>query len=116
MRLGHGEEDLNTSENFSKAGRVNSFLVTPISIALLILGEQEKRIDLLREVDRLAASVQVRGDHGATCETAGYFYQYHVVPRWEIFSQYAEEQIKENVNGADLAQLFPFSKYFQILN
>ncbi|KAF9175690.1 hypothetical protein BGX21_006167 [Mortierella sp. AD011] len=98
LRLGHGEEELNTELSFSKYGRVTSFL--------------EKRVNLLSEVDRLAQSLEIGGEHGSTCETAGYFNSYHVVPMWKEFerqvnSKEEAEQSKELVEG-----LFPFSVYF----
>jgi hypothetical protein len=30
-------------------------------------------------------SLSVKGDHGATCETAGHFFALHVQPRWQAF-------------------------------
>lgn len=40
-----------------------------------------KRKELLKEVSRLAMALNIPGDHGATCETADYFYV-TVVARW----------------------------------
>ncbi|KAJ1923298.1 hypothetical protein IWQ60_005960 [Tieghemiomyces parasiticus] len=105
LRLGHGEEDLETEESFSKLGRVNSFL--------------ERRLRLLAEVDRLARSLDVPGDHGDTCETAGYFYISGVLPRWEPYlarlraaKSIAGRTDPDNQVRTALIEEFPFHKYF----
>ncbi|KAF9902731.1 hypothetical protein EC991_004582 [Linnemannia zychae] len=95
LRLGHGEEELNTELSFSKYGRVTSFL--------------EKRVNLLAEVDRLAQSLEIGGEHGSTCETAGYFYSYHVVPLWKEF----ERKMAANEESLELiTSSFPFHGFF----
>ncbi|KAI8070842.1 P-loop containing nucleoside triphosphate hydrolase protein [Gongronella butleri] len=96
VRLGHGQEELNTEISFSKFGRVSSFL--------------ERRIELLNEVDRLAKSLKVPGDHGATCETAGYFYHSHIQPRWEPFA--ALIATKKGLTLQKLRDAFPFALFF----
>ncbi|RKP09855.1 P-loop containing nucleoside triphosphate hydrolase protein [Thamnocephalis sphaerospora] len=99
LRLGHGEEELETEESFNKAGRVSSFL--------------ERRIELLGEVSRLALSLGLTGDHGYTCETAGYFYLYHVLARWEPYEAMLERGLRgEIADAASLVRAFPFSVYF----
>ena len=72
LRLGHGEEELDTEKDFSRYGRVNFVLA--------------RRIDLLSEVERLQTSLGVSGDVAYTCETSGFFYVYHVLARWEEFN------------------------------
>ncbi|KAF9438957.1 hypothetical protein BGZ76_002620 [Entomortierella beljakovae] len=97
LRLGHGEEELNTELSFSKYGRVTSFL--------------EKRVNLLAEVDRLAQSMEIGGEHGSTCETAGYFYSYHVVPKWKDFeSTISKDEVEKSVD--QVKEHFPFGVYF----
>ncbi|KAG0022270.1 hypothetical protein BGZ81_008612 [Podila clonocystis] len=98
LRLGHGEEELNTELSFSKYGRVTSFL--------------EKRVNLLAEVDRLAYSLAIGGEHGSTCETAGYFFSYHVTPLWTEFERRlgAVEESERSVGS--IKELFPFKDYF----
>lgn len=72
LRLGRGEEDLDTDKSFSQFGRVDFVL--------------QERLSLLREVQRLAATFpNVMGDVASTCETAGHFYSYHVLARWEKY-------------------------------
>lgn len=93
VRLGHGEEELNTELSFSKYGRVSSFL--------------ERRLVLLQEVDRLAKSLGIPGEHGSTCETANYFYHSHVRTLWEPYIRYAETA---DVNG--IRHYFPFAYFF----
>lgn len=68
LRLGHGQEQLETTKDFSKWGRVNYML--------------ELRMNQLKEVERLAISLGVVGDVGYTCETAAHFYLFHVLARW----------------------------------
>ena len=71
LRLGHGEEALETEKDFSRYGRVNYVLA--------------QRLEILQEVGRLQSSLDVAGDMAYTCETAGYFYLYQILARWEEF-------------------------------
>ncbi|KIW71790.1 hypothetical protein PV04_00026 [Phialophora macrospora] len=95
LRLGHGEEELDTEASYSKYGRVESFL--------------ENRQAYLAEVSRLAASIGAEGAHGASCETADYFNRVFIKPAWQRFwdAANAEEASTETVLAA-----FPFFKYF----
>ncbi|XP_033355690.1 RNA helicase aquarius [Bombus vosnesenskii] len=101
LRLGHGEEALETEKDFSRYGRVNYVLA--------------KRLDLLMEVQRLQESLNVKGDVAYTCETAGHFFMYQILTRWERF----ETRIKQRQgtgNNAPAAFIideeFPFHKFF----
>ncbi|XP_023293066.2 RNA helicase aquarius [Lucilia cuprina] len=101
LRLGHGEEALETEKDFSRYGRVNYVLA--------------KRIDLLQQVQKLQESLGVRGDNAYTCETAGYFYLYNVMARWEKFQTQAaavEKSEDANVWRKVFEQEFPFNKFF----
>ncbi|KAL7273966.1 hypothetical protein RUND412_003147 [Rhizina undulata] len=94
LRLGHGE-DLNMAVNYSKQGRVESFM--------------DNRVRLLAEVDRLAASLGAPGAHGDSCETADYFNLVYVRPAWAKF----EEAISaEDLSLEKLYEAFPFHQYF----
>ncbi|RCH98529.1 hypothetical protein CU098_007622, partial [Rhizopus stolonifer] len=95
VRLGHGEEELNTEFNFSKYGRVASAL--------------ERRLELLAQVDRLSQSLAIPGEHGATCETAGYFYHIHIVPRWDTFMEAVSQ---EDMTVEQIRDQFPFPQFF----
>lgn len=95
LRLGHGEEDLDTEGNFSKHGRVESFL--------------ESRDRLLHEVTRLAASMGAPGAHGNSAETAGYFNSVYVLPAWSKFSEVSKF---EQASVADIVAAFPFHHFF----
>lgn len=44
-----------------------------------------KRLELLQDVQRLQDSLGVTGDQAYTCETAGHFFLYQVLARWERF-------------------------------
>ncbi|XP_068154330.1 RNA helicase aquarius [Drosophila tropicalis] len=101
LRLGHGEEALETEKDYSRYGRVNYVLA--------------KRMDLLNQVQQLQEALGVSGDNAYTCETAGYFYLYNVMARWEKF----QSQINAHRDESDLNKLselfetgFPFSKFF----
>lgn len=97
LRLGHGEEALETEKDFSRYGRVNYVLA--------------KRLDLLEQVQKLQESLGVQGDVAYTCETAGFFYLYHVIASWERF-QVELNQRKEKLNSQAFADHFPFTKFF----
>lgn len=62
--LGHGEEALETTKDFSRYGRVNYVL-------------KERKL-LLEKVDKLSKILGEIGDVSYSCETAGYFYRYTV--------------------------------------
>jgi intron-binding protein aquarius len=95
LRLGHGEEELETEGSFSKHGRVESFL--------------ENRQRFLVEVTRLAASLGAPGAHGNSAETAGYFNKVYVQPAWAKFN----DAIKgDDVGAQEIVNAFPFHGYF----
>ena len=91
LRLGHGEEELQTEGNFGKAGRIESFA--------------ERGAVLLREVQQLADSVGAVGVHGGSCETAQYFEQVWLRPLWKRFWDAVSA-------GGDAAAEFPFHAFF----
>lgn len=97
LRLGHGEEALETEKDFSRYGRVNYVLA--------------KRLDLLNQVQKLQESLGVQGDVAYTCETAGYFYLYQVVARWEKFLSQIENRKNQNLTQI-FNEEFPFHKFF----
>eukprot|EP01116_Phalansterium_solitarium_P021731 TRINITY_DN6889_c0_g2_i1.p1 TRINITY_DN6889_c0_g2~~TRINITY_DN6889_c0_g2_i1.p1 ORF type:complete len:1438 (-),score=611.74 TRINITY_DN6889_c0_g2_i1:257-4549(-) len=94
LRLGRGQEQLETSKDFSKYGRVNYML--------------QRRLDLLAEVDKLAKGMGVEGDVAYTCETAQHFYEYHVLGRWKEF----EAALALDQSCETIEKHFPFTKYF----
>ena len=96
LRLGHGEEALETEKDFSRYGRVNYVLA--------------KRMELLGKVDKLQKTLEVQGDVAYTCETAGYFYLYQIQSRWEKFMSQVENVSTTPID--DIAKHFPFTKYF----
>lgn len=100
LRLGHGEEALETEKDFSRYGRVNYVL--------------SKRLELLAQVQRLQESLGVSGDVAYTCETAGYFYLYQVMARWEKFLSDAEaaKPADEGQSTELFATAFPFARFF----
>ncbi|XP_064403055.1 RNA helicase aquarius-like isoform X4 [Halichondria panicea] len=98
LRLGHGEESLATDKDFSRYGRVNFILAL--------------RLDLLREVERLQNSLGVSGDVAYTCETAGHFFLYQVLARWEKYTTKLKPLTEKEEGVAAIAGEFPFTKYF----
>ncbi|KAG5302062.1 intron-binding protein aquarius [Histoplasma ohiense] len=95
LRLGRGEEELDTEESYSKYGRVDTFL--------------ENRGSYLAEVDRLAASIGVEGAHGNSCETAGYFNTVHIRPAW---TKYWDKVQAQDCPGETVIAAFPFHLFF----
>ena len=96
LRLGHGEEDLETDVNYGKYGRVESFL--------------DNRFRFLAEVDKLAANFGAPGAHGSSCETAGYFKSVYVTPAW---TKFWDSVASTGVSTDDIRSSFPFYYYFQ---
>merc|ERR1719376_1416942 len=95
LRLGHGEEELETQKDFSRYGRVN-----------FILRERKK---LLTEVGLLQGSLGIPGEVSYTCETACHFFLYQVLSRWEKY----EHQMNNSKSVDDLKILFPFNNFFK---
>lgn len=95
LRLGHGEEELDTETSYSKYGRVESFL--------------DNRNYYLSEVIRLAASIGAEGAHGNSCETAGYFNTVYIQPAWAKFWDRAN---LEAASSEEIVASFPFHSYF----
>lgn len=94
LRLGQGEQELDTDHSFSRQGRVNAML--------------KRRLDLLSEVERLAKTLKVPEDAAYTCETAAYFWLLHVLSRWEEFMAGCAESRDPGV----VKERFPFKEYF----
>lgn len=95
LRLGHGEEELESDASYSKAGRVESFL--------------ENRQAYLAEVDRLAACIGAQGAHGSSCETADYFNKVFVQPAWV---QFWDSVRNSGPTPESIIEAFPFHDFF----
>lgn len=95
LRLGRGEEELETDASFSKYGRVESFM--------------ERGAVYLSEVTRLAASINAPGAHGNSCETADYFNQVYIKPLW---TQYWDSVQHQGLPLPTIIETFPFHAYF----
>ncbi|KAJ1373953.1 hypothetical protein KIN20_036515 [Parelaphostrongylus tenuis] len=97
LRMGHGEEGLETEKDFSRYGRVNHVL--------------KERLRLLSEVERLQQAMNVIGDVSYTCENAGHFFRFTVCRAWDDFIE------KSTVEKDGLvAEIFPFTGYFSDIN
>ncbi|KAF4514242.1 UNVERIFIED_CONTAM: hypothetical protein B566_EDAN019523, partial [Ephemera danica] len=67
-----------------------------------------KRLELLTEVQRLQESLEVPGDVAYTCETAGYFFLYHVLARWEQYiSKYDNILMEESAQILEIETFIP---------
>jgi intron-binding protein aquarius len=95
LRLGHGEEELETEASYSKHGRVESFL--------------ERGTYYLSEVDRLAKNFGAPGAHGSSCETADYFNLVYVKPAW---THYWDRVSSPDASVEQIVAEFPFRQYF----
>ncbi|KAG4302147.1 hypothetical protein PCK1_001419 [Pneumocystis canis] len=93
LRLGH-DDGLENEFSFYRSGRIDLLL--------------ERRTKLLQEVDRLASTLQMPGAHGNSCETAGYFFNFHIKPLWTEFLSYFKNQ--DSIK--DIILSFPFQQYF----
>ncbi|XP_047537056.1 RNA helicase aquarius [Vanessa atalanta] len=96
LRLGHGEEALQTDKDFSRYGRVNYVLA--------------KRMELLEQVSRLQRTLAAGGDAGATCELAHHFHVYHVRPRWQAFLHACQKDQIKSISS--ISKEFPFHEFF----
>ncbi|KAG1657217.1 RNA helicase aquarius [Nymphon striatum] len=99
LRMGHGEESLETEKDFSRYGRVNYVLA--------------QRLELLKEVARLQESLDVSGDVSYTCETAGHFFLYQVLSRWEKYLSLIKGKDNMDSNVDKIKEHFPFTKFFE---
>ncbi|GLI62109.1 hypothetical protein VaNZ11_004692 [Volvox africanus] len=100
LRLGMGEAELDTEQDFSRVGRVNAMLA--------------RRLELLAEVEKMARQLGVPEAESVayTCETAGYFWLIHVLARWEKFTAAVERARAGGAGPAVISELFPFKEYF----
>jgi len=91
---GMAKKMLETEKDFSKIGRVNYML--------------ELRIQLLKEVERLAGTFNLPEDIAYSCETAQHLYLFHVLSKWEEFLVKCEK----GVEVKEVAGNFPFTEFF----
>ncbi|KAL5111167.1 hypothetical protein TcWFU_000437 [Taenia crassiceps] len=114
LRLGHGEEALATTKDFSRYGRVDFILSKRIELLQkvvllrrsleLSLKADERAVNLANEGNADSATVAKPRpltndiDENAhqlyTCETAQYFFLQDVLPRWEKFISEAVKLLK----------------------
>lgn len=95
LRLGRGEEELETEASYSKHGRVESFL--------------ENGARYLAEVDRLAQNFGAPGAHGSSCETADYFNSVYMKPAW---TKYWDKVQSDEFTTEQIITEFPLQYYF----
>lgn len=91
LRLGRGSEELGLDIDYSKWGRVNHML--------------QRRLELLKEVEKLAASLGLAEskDIAYSCDTAQHFFLLHVQSRWE---KYNKDLRVAGEDGAKLDQVY----------
>lgn len=73
LRLGKGEEELDTDDDFSKFGRVNYML--------------QRRLDLLEQVKHIASALGESTDFAISCEATHHFFLAKIKPKWDIFKE-----------------------------
>ncbi|KAJ3272377.1 hypothetical protein HDV01_005560 [Terramyces sp. JEL0728] len=98
LRLGHGHEDLNSTESWGKAGRLKSFL--------------ELRLSLLKQIETLATTLLLPVAHAHTCENAGYFFTTEIEPRWKKYTDFLKH------GEAELSAVvgeFPFTDFIKTI-
>lgn len=95
LRMGHGEEDLDTNQDFSRQGRIKCV--------------SRKRLELLVQANRLASSMGLSQGDGLSCQSAEYFYSYHIEPRW---SEYQKMLLNDQLKTEVIGEQFPFKKFF----
>ncbi|KAI1730104.1 AAA domain-containing protein [Ditylenchus destructor] len=99
LRMGHGEEALETEKDFSRYGRVNYVL--------------KERLNLLKRVEKLRDIVGEIGDVSYSCETAGYFYRYTVARTWDHFVDNCKKARQSGQPSNSLiSETFPFTRFF----
>lgn len=94
LRLGHGTEELQSTKDFSRQGRVRHVL--------------QKRMELLIQAGKLARSLDLDPGQGFTCQSAEYFESFHITPRWNKYIEITTDC--EIVN--EIGEKFPFTKFF----
>uniref|UniRef100_A0A0X3QDM8 Intron-binding protein aquarius n=1 Tax=Schistocephalus solidus TaxID=70667 RepID=A0A0X3QDM8_SCHSO len=133
LRLGHGEEALATTKDFSRYGRVDYIL--------------SRRLELLQKVSLLRKSIEAEipvtsgeatdqtddkesaptavntkrlestGGRMDTCETAQYFFLQDVLPRWENFTAGAAKALQQDDDAEQgernlfVQRNFPFTPF-----
>ncbi len=98
LRLEEPNSAVDLPEHDEK-GRIGSFM--------------KRRLQLLAEVSRLAAALKVGGAHGASCETAAYFYTTIVLPGWQRFvSQLETADGTDTEAASSVFSNFPYTSFF----
>eukprot|EP00055_Hartaetosiga_balthica_P013350 m.68179 g.68179 ORF g.68179 m.68179 type:complete len:1471 (-) comp8237_c0_seq1:466-4878(-) len=96
LRLGRGEELLETTKDFSRYGRVSYVL--------------SHRLELLEKVKKLAMTLEDVGEEVAsTCETSNHFFTETVVPIWKKFENKIERGDRSPLS---VSENFPFHGFF----
>ncbi len=95
LRLGMGQKELDTAQNFSRNGRVNYML--------------QRRLLLLEEVQKLSRSLDINIYPEYTCETADILYKYHIESRWAEYEKLVLGESKKEVGVK-----FPFLHYLRV--
>lgn len=95
LRMGHGEEDLDSAQDFSRQGRIKHVL--------------RKRRELLTVANNLARSLGLTLGEDLTCQSAEYFYSYHIAPLWESYDKLISS---DDIQMDDIGREFPFADFF----
>lgn len=93
IRLGHGEEEMSTSADFGRRGRVNQVLA--------------RRLELIQQVIDLQKSMNIEGMFNHTCETALNFFKYQIKPRINAYL----DSVNSEKTTESIFQHFPFTTF-----
>ena len=96
LRLGMGEKDLMSDNDFTTNGRVNFML--------------KRRLELLNEVLMLAVSLNITSHQEYTCESALNFYNFQLKSRMNEYNTLTTNGDKDKLN---ISEQFPFTKFFK---
>lgn len=129
LRLGHGAEGIERLLAFSNIANLSMYLVVCFVVPFPLYNHSDKdfsrfgrinemlrrRLELLGEVAELAKSLRLPDDAAYTCETAGHFFLFHIVARWEKFqadlNKFKRTENDEKKRIDFVAANFPFTKY-----
>ena len=95
LRLGMGEKDLLSDNDYTTNGRVNFML--------------KRRLELLNEILLLAVSLDITTHQEYTCESALNFYKFQIKSRWFEYERVIND---DKTKLSNIPEVFPFTKFF----
>ena len=101
LRLGMGQKELSTEQDFGRQGRIDHML--------------SRRLFLLRELKVLSESLQINMYEDFTCENAEIFFKYHIQSRWDEYQKKVLNRDVQNTsdNAKFIGNQFPYLEYLK---